>query len=683
MKNFTRTVLVMLVIGAGVMLFQAQNSWVGWDDDPNIDRVPYEYFIRNQNKAVVTDPQPLVITSADYYDNIDLLVQLAEGHASINPMNPTNGFVAFNSSGSLGASPVSTTNGGLTWVVANPVWGGSMAGDPCTAYDSVGNAYFENMLLSGSSIIGTKVAKSTTGSISWIPAVQANSGNDKNWIAADQTGGPYRTHIYSAMTNGSSCNVARSTDQGATWNIVTALAPHNLPGAMPCVGPNGSVQGGSVYVVTNAGSSFSPVYTFFRSTDGGATFNQQSQVAFANCVGDNVGGRNSVQNMRTRPYPFISADNSYGTYRGRLYLIYASNTPVGCGNKPDIFCRYSTDFGVNWSAEIKVNDDANSENNNQWHPAMWCDKQTGRLWVQWMDTRNTPTSDSAEIYASYSDDGGATFIPNVKISNAKFKINCITCGGAGTPLYLGDYNGISSYNNQAMLCWADFRYGNFLSTVAYFPDFALKSRTTIDSLASAGQTKEYYVSIPSVKLYNRTVKFSYSLNTAPSQGSITVQFLNRNTNQLQDSLTTFPDSLKFRVTTAPGTSTGNFLLNINATGPGGMMPTHRRTYTVRVHNPIGITPISSEIPQKFSLEQNYPNPFNPVTNIKFDIAKTGIVKLVVYDITGRQVAELHNGELAPGSYKYDFDATGLASGIYFYKLEASKFTSIKKMILVK
>lgn len=141
--------------------------------------------------------------------------------------------------------------------------------------------------------------------------------------------------------------------------------------------------------------------------------------------------------------------------------------------------------------------------------------------------------------------------------------------------------------------------------------------------------------------------------------------------------------MKFRVTTAPGTSTGNFLLNINATGPGGMMPTHRRTYTVRVHNPIGITPISSEIPQKFSLEQNYPNPFNPVTNIKFDIAKTGIVKLVVYDITGRQVAELHNGDLAPGSYKYDFDATGLASGIYFYKLEASKFTSIKKMILVK
>lgn len=631
----------------------------------------------------VTEPQPFVWTSDDYYDNFDLQVQLAEGHASINPMNPLNGFVAFNSAGTSGASPIGTTDGGLSWSSVNPVWGSIMAGDPCTAYDSVGNAYFENMLASGSSIIGTKIAKSTNGTVSWSSVVNANAGNDKNWIAADQTGGPYKGHIYSAMTNGSSCNVARSTDYGATFNVVTSLAPHNLPGAMPCVGANGSVQGGSVYVVTNAGSSFSPIYTFFRSTDSGATFNQQSQVAFANCVGENVGGRNSVQNMRTRPYPFISADNSYGPNRGRLYLIYASNTPVGCGNKPDIFCRFSSDFGVNWSAEVKVNDDPNSENNNQWHPAMWCDKQTGRLWVQWLDTRNTPTSDSCEVYATYSDDGGATFIPNVKISNAKFKINCLSCGGAGTPLYLGDYNGINSIGGQSMLCWADFRNNNFMSTVAFFPDYAFKSRTTTDSLAVAGQTKEYYVSIPSVKMYTGTVKFTYTLTSSPALGGITVQFVNKTTNQPLDSLTVFPDSLKMRVTTAPGTSTGNFQLNVITTGAGGTMPKHKRSFNVRVHNPIGITTISSEVPQKFSLQQNYPNPFNPVTNIKFDIAKSGNVKLVVYDITGKQVAELYNGDIAPGSYKYDFDATGLASGIYFYKLEASNFTSIKKMILVK
>ncbi len=54
--------------------------------------------------------------------------------------------------------------------------------------------------------------------------------------------------------------------------------------------------------------------------------------------------------MRTRPYPFLTADNSNGPYRGRLYLTYAKNTPDGSGNKPDINLRYSTDFGTTWSA---------------------------------------------------------------------------------------------------------------------------------------------------------------------------------------------------------------------------------------------------------------------------------------------------------------------------------------------
>lgn len=350
MKNITRSALLVLIVCSGVFFFQGQNSLIGWDDDPNSDRIPYEMFVRNMNKPPVTS-QPNVFTSTDYYDNFDVAIELAEGHLSMNPANPLNAFVAFNSAGAIGSSPSATTDGGLTWIKVNPTWGSSMAGDPCTGYDSLGNAYFENMLLSGASIIGTKIAKSTNGTVTWTTPVQANSGNDKNWIAVDQTAGPYKGYVYSTMTNSSSCNFARSTDGGATYNVVTALTPHGLPGAMPCVGPNGSIQGGSVYVVTNAGSSFSPTYTFFRSTDGGTTFTQQSQAVFANCVGDNVGGRNSVQNMRTRPYPFISADNSYGPNRGRLYLIYASNTPVGCGNKPDIFCRYSTDFGVNWSAE--------------------------------------------------------------------------------------------------------------------------------------------------------------------------------------------------------------------------------------------------------------------------------------------------------------------------------------------
>lgn len=98
---------------------------------------------------------------------------------------------------------------------------------------------------------------------------------------------------------------------------------------------------------------------------------------------------------------------------------------------------------------------------------------------------------------------------------------------------------------------------------------------------------------------------------------------------------------------------------------------------------IGINQISTEIPQGFSLEQNYPNPFNPVTNIKFSIPKSGNVKLVIYDISGREVRRLVDQNLNAGYYNSDFNAANLASGVYFYRLEAKDFTDVKKMILIK
>jgi hypothetical protein len=98
---------------------------------------------------------------------------------------------------------------------------------------------------------------------------------------------------------------------------------------------------------------------------------------------------------------------------------------------------------------------------------------------------------------------------------------------------------------------------------------------------------------------------------------------------------------------------------------------------------IGINPISTEIPAEYLLQQNYPNPFNPVTNIKFSVPKTGEVKLTIYDAAGREIVVLFNGELSAGTYNYDFDASQLASGIYFYKLESNDYTQTKKMVLIK
>ena len=93
--------------------------------------------------------------------------------------------------------------------------------------------------------------------------------------------------------------------------------------------------------------------------------------------------------------------------------------------------------------------------------------------------------------------------------------------------------------------------------------------------------------------------------------------------------------------------------------------------------------ISSEIPTIFNLYQNFPNPFNPSTRIKFDIPKQGNVKLTVYDISGKEVNVLVNSELKAGSYEYNFDGSGLSSGVYFYKLQSGGFIKTERMVLVK
>ena len=98
---------------------------------------------------------------------------------------------------------------------------------------------------------------------------------------------------------------------------------------------------------------------------------------------------------------------------------------------------------------------------------------------------------------------------------------------------------------------------------------------------------------------------------------------------------------------------------------------------------VAVNRISSIIPEKYILHQNYPNPFNPTTKIKFELPKSSYIKLIVYDLLGREVAKLVNEKLTTGSYETEWDALRFASGIYFYKLVANDFSETKKMLLIK
>lgn len=135
-------------------------------------------------------------------------------------------------------------------------------------------------------------------------------------------------------------------------------------------------------------------------------------------------------------------------------------------------------------------------------------------------------------------------------------------------------------------------------------------------------------------------------------------------------------------------SEGNWLLSIYDKNSGNQGTLLNWCLQIVYENTVGIKEISNEVPDRFVLYQNYPNPFNPLTKIKFEIPldvkrKTLDVKLLIYDILGKEITTLVNEQLFPGTYEVLFDGSNSASGIYFYRLNAGDFSQTKKLILLK
>lgn len=116
---------------------------------------------------------------------------------------------------------------------------------------------------------------------------------------------------------------------------------------------------------------------------------------------------------------------------------------------------------------------------------------------------------------------------------------------------------------------------------------------------------------------------------------------------------------------------------------GGGQPSLMFKLTGTIDTSVNIQHIGSEIPGDYSLKQNYPNPFNPSTSIEFSIPQKEFISLKVFNILGEEVENLVNQTLSPGSYRFDFNAAALTSGVYFYRISAGSFTEVKKMLLIK
>jgi hypothetical protein len=98
---------------------------------------------------------------------------------------------------------------------------------------------------------------------------------------------------------------------------------------------------------------------------------------------------------------------------------------------------------------------------------------------------------------------------------------------------------------------------------------------------------------------------------------------------------------------------------------------------------VSVEHVGTTIPQSFSLSQNYPNPFNPTTKIEYAVPTMQKVILRLYDVLGREVRTLVNEQQSPGVYRVEVNAEGMASGVYFYRLEAGPFVQTRRMLVLK
>jgi len=299
-----------------------------------------------------------------------------------------------------------------------------------------------------------------------------------------------------------------------------------------------------------------------------------------------------------------------------------------------------------------------------------------------MDTRDTPTSGSAYIYASYSDDGGVTWATNQRISNQKMKINCTSCGGGGSPRYQGDYDAMVSVDNQALAMWTDFRAGSYGSYVGYFPDFAMTASPTTASINWNGGTTFITADVPSVKLYSSTAIFSATISPIPPNGTITLDFPSGNT------ISSFPGNVSLRITTAGNVTAGLYTVTIQGEGPNGT-PVHRRDVTLDVVVPVELTSFSANI-NGDDVTLNWITA-SEVNNQGFEVQREmqngefGIIGFVEGNGTTTEIQNYSftDENLLPGTHTYrlkqvDFDGTSELSDVIEVEVSTPLYYSLSQ-----
>ncbi|MBK9405458.1 MAG: T9SS type A sorting domain-containing protein [Ignavibacteria bacterium] len=235
--------------------------------------------------------------------------------------------------------------------------------------------------------------------------------------------------------------------------------------------------------------------------------------------------------------------------------------------------------------------------------------------------------------------------------------------------------GASAYGNNINSAW------RLALANPYTKIFAYVGTTNTDISSNGSYFVDYYQWEPvELSSFTATVnRNSVNLNWS------TVSELNNSGFDIERKAATGTDFTK--VGKVSGNGTTNSPVNYTFTDRANTGTYNYRLKQIDLNGNFEYFNLSNEIevgvPNSFAMSQNYPNPFNPSTKINYDLPVDGIVSIKLYDLTGRQVASLVSEAKIAGYYTVNFDASNLASGMYFYRISAGSFTSTKKMALVK
>jgi hypothetical protein len=626
-------------------------------------------------------------------------------------------------SGNTGIKCMRSTNGGLNWSAAVNVSTSSTSGqgsDP--AVGANGEVYV--VWIGGGSDDIQWFSKSTDGGLSFSTPANIAEGPTPTvpWsqtgnltfpsIATDITTGPRSGYIYvvwsDARNGDADVFLTRSTDHGSTWSPPVRVNDDGLGNGKvqtwPWIGVDDSGRVAIVYFDTRNTPNNNTIEAWLAtSNNGGQTFVNSvlsTVQSPTNTPGTNVryGDYIGIDYWGNHIVP-VWTDERAGGFNMDIYTAVITSSPshdisVGpflslppqflTNNSYNIKTRIAnigtsneTNFPVKWfingvltntTTVASLNAGNIDSVNNTWTPttpgsytlmyASALSNDTNRT----NDTVRTTVSVTSSLPPLCEGFNGSTFPPagwNVVFTGTDYWSQAtVSAWCLGTKSAEFDfYDAING--TQQTLVTKEFAHTTGNTDSLVFMDAYATYSTENDQLLISSSTDNGVTWVPLATLNGGV---SGELVTAPPTTNPFVPTCTQWKRQVK-AVPIGTDKLEFTAISAFG---NNLYLD-----------------SICVVSFIGISPLSNSIPKVYSLSQNYPNPFNPSTLIKYGLPKQGVVKLVIYDVLGREVKVLVNEMKPAGNYEAIFDGSSLASGIYFYRLETGDFKDVKKMALVK